>query len=214
MNLESRLSAVELFLRLGTDDDVREPDFFVAVLVTERGDCREMLDATLLVLTLLPLELSVFDWTFLSVEAGDALTAGFFTESVVALSVNDDFFSTAGFELTVVADTGFLFFAPSDSVGLAFLATTELPLPCCFPTVPVLLLLCTELAFTDEVDFIMEDRETATSAEAAPSACFLIDEAVPNANLPVGATGRGFTGLASAAFEFEASDGVSIPLQQ
>jgi len=214
MNLESRLSAVELFLRLGTDDDVREPDFFVAVLVTERGDCREALDATLLVLTLLPLELSVFDWTFFSVEVGDVLTAGFFTESVAALSVNDDFFSTAGFELTVVVDAGLLFFAPSDSVGLAFLAATELPLSCCFPTVPVLLLLCTELAFADEVDFIMEDREAATSTEDAPSARFLIDEAVPNANLPVGATGRGFTGLAVVAFEFEASDGVSIPLQQ
>jgi hypothetical protein len=178
----------------------------VAVLVTERGDCREVLEATLLVLPLLPLELSVFDWTFFSVEVGDALTPGPFTKSAFALSAKDVFFSAAGFVLTVEADAGLLFFTPSDSVGLAFLATTELPLPCCFPTVPVLLLLGTELAFTDEVDFIMEDRGTATSAEAAPSARFLIDEAVPNANLPVGATGLGFT--------FEASDGASIPLQQ
>jgi len=183
----------------------------VVLLVTERGDGTEALEATLLVLPLLPLELSVLDSTFFSVEVGDALTPGFFAKSAPVLSNKDVFFSIAGFEPAAGADTGLVFFAPSDSVGLAFLATAELPLSCCFPAVPVLLLLGTELAFSDEVDFIEEDRDTPTSAGAAPSARFLMDEAVPKANLPVGATGRGFTSLASAGFE--ASDGVSIPLQ-
>uniref|UniRef100_A0A0A9GHS2 Uncharacterized protein n=1 Tax=Arundo donax TaxID=35708 RepID=A0A0A9GHS2_ARUDO len=178
----------------------------------ERGEFREVFEATLLVPTLLPLELSALDWTFFSVEVGDALTAGFFVKSALVLSdVKDDFFSTEGIELTVGADTGLLFFAPSDSVGLAFFAIAEVPLSCCcLPALPVLLLLCTELAFTDEVDFVREDRDTPNSAEAPPSDRFLIDEAVPNANLPVGAAGHGFSGLASAGFE--ASDGVSIPL--
>uniref|UniRef100_A0A0A9BS83 Uncharacterized protein n=1 Tax=Arundo donax TaxID=35708 RepID=A0A0A9BS83_ARUDO len=178
----------------------------------ERGECREVFKATLLVLPLLPLELSVLDSTFFSVEVGDALTAGFFVKSTLVLSaVKDVFFSTEGFELTVGPDTGLLFFAPSDSVGLAFLATAELPFSCCFfPAPPVLLLLCTELAFTDEVDFVKEDRDTPNSAEAPPSARFVIDEAVPNANLLVGADGRDFAGLASAGFE--ASPEVSIPL--
>lgn len=186
----------------------------MALLVTERGDGTEALEATLLVLPLLPLELSVLDWTFFSVEVGDALTAGFLAKSAPVLSIKDVFFCAAGFELTAGADTGLVFFAPSDSVGLAFLPTADLPLSCCFPTVPVLLLLGTEVAaFSDEVDFIEEDRNTPTSAGAAPSARFLMDEAVPKANLPVGATGRGFTGLASSGLEV-APDGASIPLQQ
>jgi hypothetical protein len=179
--------------------------------VTERGDGTEALEDTLLVLPLLPLELSVFDWTFFSVEVGDALTAGFLAKSAPVLSTKDVFFSTAGFEPAAGADTSLVFLAPSDSVGLDFLAAAELPLSCCFPAVPVLLLLGAELAFSDEVDFTKEDRGTPTSAGAEPSARFLMDEAVPKANLPVGATGRGFTGLASAGFK--ASDGVSIPLQ-
>jgi hypothetical protein len=185
----------------------------VALLVTERGDgTEEALEATLLVLALLPLELSVLDWTFFSVDVGDALTPGFLAKSAPVLSIADVFFSAAGFEPTAGADTSLVFFAPSDSVGLGFLATAELPLSSCFPAVPVLLLLGTEPAFSDGEGFIKEDRDTPTSAGAAPSVRFLMDEAVPKANLPVGATGRGFTGLASAGLE--ASDGVSIPLQQ
>lgn len=195
-------------------DDVREPNFFVTLLVTEedRGECREAFDAILLELAvvLLPLELSVRDGTLFSVEVGDALTAGFFTESTLVLSdTKDVLFSSEGLELTVGTDTGLLLLAASDSEGLAFLATMELPFSCCFPAVPVLLLLCTEPAVTVEVGFIKEDRDTFNSAEVRPSARFLTDE---DAILPVGADGRGFTGLASAGFD--ASGGASIPDKQ
>lgn len=128
--------------------------------MTERGDGTDALEDTLLVLPLLPLELSVFDWTFFSVEVGDALTAGFLAKSAPVLSTKDVFFSTAGFEPAARADTSLVFLAPSDSVGLDFLAAAELPLSCCFPAVPVLLLLGAELAFSDEVDFIKEDQGT------------------------------------------------------
>jgi hypothetical protein len=69
--------------------------------------------------------------------------------------------------------------------------------------VPVLLLLCTEAAFTVEVGFIDEDRDTFDSAEVTPSAFFLTDEVV----LTVGADARGFTGLAALGD----SSGASIP---
>jgi len=190
----------------------------VALLATEddRGECREAFEAILLelALTLLPLELSVRDGTFFSVEVGDALTAGFFTESTLVLSDSKDvLFSSEGLELTVGTDTSLLFFTPSDSKGLAFLATTELPFSCCLPAVPVLLLLCTEEpAFTVEVGFMNEDRDTFNSAEVTPSARFLTDEVVPDTDLPVSADARGFTSLASAAFDV--SGGASIPDKQ
>jgi hypothetical protein len=146
------------------------------------------------------LELSVRDGTFFSVEVGDALTAGFFAESTLVLSDSRDvLFSSEGLEVTVVTDTGLLFFGPSDSKGLALLATTDLPFSCCFPAVPVLLLLCTEPAFTVEVGFTDEGQETFGSAEVTPSARFLSDDVVPERDLPVGADARGFTGLAPAA---------------
>jgi len=118
----------------------------VALLVTEddRGEFREAFEAILLelALTLLPLELSVRDGTFFSVEVGDALTRGFFTESTLVLSDSKDvLFSSEGLELTVGTGTSLLFFTPSDSKGLAFLTTIELPFSCCLPAVPVLLLL-------------------------------------------------------------------------
>jgi hypothetical protein len=126
-------------------DDVREPTFFVTLLVTEgdRGELRVAFEAALLKLLLaLLLEFSVSDGTFFRVEIGDDLTAGFFIASTLALSdCTDDFFSSDDFELTMEAVTGLLFFTPSDREGLAFLATTELPLSCCFPALPVLLLL-------------------------------------------------------------------------
>jgi hypothetical protein len=212
MNLKSRLSAVELFLRLDTEplsaDDAWEPSFFEALLETEvvRGDCKEEFEATLLVL---PLELSVSGWTFFGAVVGDALTAGFFVASALFLSAAKDvFFSCEGFELTVETDSGLLFFNPSDNAWLAFLAS-ELALSCCFPALPVLLLLCAEPALIDEVDFIREER-TPDSAESPPPVRFLFDEAVPNANLPAETGCLCFTGLPSACFE--ASDGVSISL--
>lgn len=187
----------------------------MVLLVTEddRGEDREAFEAILLelALALLPLEFSVRDGTFFSVEVGDALTAGFFTESTLVLSDGkDDLFSIESLELTVGADTSLLFFAPSDSTGLAFFGTTELPFSCCFPAVPVLLLLCTEPAFTVEVGFMDEDRDTFNSAEVTPSARFLTDEVVPDMDLPASVDARGFTGLAT----FGDSGGASIPDNQ
>jgi hypothetical protein len=184
-----------------------------------RGDCKEEFEATLLVL---PLELSVLGWTFFSAVVGDALTTGFFVASALFLSAAKDvFFSSEGFELAVETDSGLLFFNPSDDdAGLAFLlaiAASELPLSCCFPALPVLLLLCVEPALINEVDFIREDR-TPGSAESPPPVRFLFDEAVPNANLPAETGCLCFTGLPPACFTglpsacFEASDGVSISL--
>lgn len=186
----------------------------MTLLVTEeeRGECREAFDAILLELAvaLLPLEPSVRDGTLLSVEVGDALTAGFFSESTLVLSgTKDVLFSSEGLELTMGTDTGLLLLAASDSEGQAFLPTSELPFSCCFPAVPVLLLLCTELAVTVEVGFINEGRDTFNCAEVRPSARFLTDE---DAILAVGADGRDLTGLASAGFD--ASGGASIPDKQ
>ena len=188
----------------------------MALLITEDdlGESREAFEAILLelALALLPLDLSVRDGTFFSVEVGDALIAGFFAESTLVLSDGKDvLFSTESLELTVGTETTLLFFAPSDSKGLAFLATTELPFSCCFPAVPVLLLLCTEPAFTVEVGFMDEDRDTFNSAEVTPSARFLANEVIPDTDLPAGADARGFTGLAAA---FGDSGGASIPNNQ
>lgn len=171
-----------------------------------------MFEATLRVLTLLPLELSVLEWTFFSVVVDDALGAGFLVTSALVLSdTRDVFFSSEDFELAVEADSDLLFFNdPSDIVGLAFLAlaTSEPPLSCCFPALPVLLLLCTEPALANKVDLVTEDR-TPNSADAPPSDRFLFDEAVPDVSLTLEETVcRSFTGLPSACFE--ASDGVSI----
>jgi hypothetical protein len=195
-------------------DDVWEPNFFVALLVTEDdlGEFREAFEAILLelALALVPLELSVRDGTFFSVEVGDAFTVGFFTESTLVLSDSREvLFSSEGLELTAGTDTSLLFFGASDSEGLALLATAaDLPFSCCLTAVPVLLLLCTEAAFAVEVGFIDEDdRDTFDSAVVTPSARFLTDEVVPGRDLPAGADCRGFTGLAALGD----SRGASIP---